>query len=169
MLPIFGPGGGVSLYAGVQHARHPEPMRDPMWTCIVLGAAAVFEGASLTITLRQFLNEAGATAFRAALHRSVDPLHRAGGRRGCAGRAARVAVGMVLGHRFAMPELEGVASLVIGVLRAGVAIRLIQESRWQGPGVNTARFRVTFREQRGRSGARGAIAAPSRFSRRARS
>jgi len=37
---IFGLGGGVSFYEGIQHIRHPEPLTDPMWNYIVLGAAA---------------------------------------------------------------------------------------------------------------------------------
>ena len=51
---IFGLGGGVSYYEGVQHIRHPEPMRDPTWNYIVLshrldrpeldGAASVLIG-----------------------------------------------------------------------------------------------------------------------------
>ena len=48
---IFGLGGGVSFYEGVQHVRHPEPMQDPMWNYIVLGAAGVFEGWSFAIAL----------------------------------------------------------------------------------------------------------------------
>jgi hypothetical protein len=37
---IFGLGGGVSFYKGVQHIRQPEPMRDPTWNYVVLAAAA---------------------------------------------------------------------------------------------------------------------------------
>ena len=36
---IFGRGGGVLSYEGVQHIRHPEPMHDPLWNHIVLGTA----------------------------------------------------------------------------------------------------------------------------------
>src|SRR6266576_5705620 len=41
---IFGLGGGLSFYEGVEHIRHPSPMQDPMWNYVVLGVAAVFEG-----------------------------------------------------------------------------------------------------------------------------
>src|SRR4051794_39080776 len=70
---IFGLGGGLSFFEGVQHILHPEPMRDPTWNYVVLAAAAVFEGSSFAIALRQFLKEAGATPFWEALHRSKDP------------------------------------------------------------------------------------------------
>ena len=67
---IFGLGGGVSFYEGVQHIRHPEPMRDPVWNYVVLSVAGVFEGASFVVALRQFLKQAGDTTFWEALHRS---------------------------------------------------------------------------------------------------
>jgi divalent metal cation (Fe/Co/Zn/Cd) transporter len=39
------------------------------------------------------------------------------------------AAGIALSHRFDLPELDGAASLVIGLLLAGVAVALIRESR----------------------------------------
>jgi cation diffusion facilitator family transporter len=127
---IFGLGGGVSFYEGVQHIRNPEPMRDPLWNYIVLGAAAVFEGASFAIALRQFQKEAGDTPFWEALHRSKDPTNYTVLAEDAAALIglAVAAVGIALSHRLATPELDGVASLVIGVLLAGVAVLLIRES-----------------------------------------
>src|SRR6478735_6949930 len=46
---IFGLGGGVSFFEGVQHIRHPEPLQDPAWNYVVLVAAALFEGVSFAI------------------------------------------------------------------------------------------------------------------------
>jgi cation diffusion facilitator family transporter len=51
---IFGLGCGVSFYEGVQRIRHPQPLHDPTWNFIVLGAAALFEGISFTVALRRF-------------------------------------------------------------------------------------------------------------------
>lgn len=56
---IFGLGGGISFYERVQHIRDPEPLQDPTWNDEVLGAAALFEGISFTIALRQFQRLAG--------------------------------------------------------------------------------------------------------------
>src|ERR1700686_1523128 len=70
---IFGVGGGLSFYEGVQHIRHPEPMQDPTWNYVVLGAAALFEGSSFLIALLQFLKQSGTTPFWRALHLSKDP------------------------------------------------------------------------------------------------
>jgi cation diffusion facilitator family transporter len=128
---IFGLGGGVSFYEGMQHIRHPAPMQDPTWNYVVLGAAALFEGASFFIALRQFLEKSGQTPFWEALHRSKDPTTYtvlAEDSAALVGLAV-AAGGIVLSHRFEMPELDGAASLIIGLLLAGVAVLLIRESR----------------------------------------
>jgi cation diffusion facilitator family transporter len=128
---IFGLGGGLSFYEGVQHVRHPEPLHDPMWNYVVLGAAAVFEGASFAIALRQFLKEAGDTPFWEALHRSKDPTTYTVLAEDAAALVGLLvaALGIALSHRFDKPELDGAASLVIGLLLAGVAVALVRESR----------------------------------------
>jgi len=41
-LLIFGLDGRVPFLQGVQHIRHPEPMRDPNWNPVVRTAAALF-------------------------------------------------------------------------------------------------------------------------------
>jgi cation diffusion facilitator family transporter len=128
---IFGVGGGLSFYEGVQHVRHPEPMRDPVWNYVVLGVAAVFEGASFAIALRQFLKQAGDTPFWEALHRSKDPTTYTVLAEDAAALVGLLvaAVGIALSYRFDKPEWDGVASLIIGLLLAGVAVALIRESR----------------------------------------
>src|ERR1043165_3531489 len=34
---IFGLGGGVSIYQGIIHIIHPEPLGNPLWNYIVIG------------------------------------------------------------------------------------------------------------------------------------
>jgi cation diffusion facilitator family transporter len=128
---IFGLGGGVSFYEGVLHVRHPEPMHDPMWNYIVLGAAALFEGWSFAIALRQFRKQKGATPFWEALHRSKDPTTYTVLAEDAAALAGLLvaAIGIALSHALAIPQLDGVASIMIGLLLAGVAVALIRESR----------------------------------------
>lgn len=128
---IFGLGGGVSFYEGIQHIRNPEPMTDPMWNYIVLGAAALFEGASFVIAFRQFRGQARGRPFWNALHASKDPstytvLAEDGAALAGLGIAA---LGIYLSHRFDIPEIDGAASVVIGLLLAGVAVLLVRESR----------------------------------------
>ncbi len=128
---IFGLGGGVSFYEGVQHIRRPEPLRDATWNYVVLAAAALFEGASLFVALRQFLKQSGKTPFWEALHRSKDPTTYTVLAEDSAALAglAIAAIGIALSHGLNMPELDGAASLLIGLLLAAVAVVLIRESR----------------------------------------
>jgi cation diffusion facilitator family transporter len=128
---IFGLGGGVSFYEGVLHVRHPEPMQDALWNYLVLATAGAFEGSSFVIALRQFLKEAGDTPFWEALHRSKDPTTYTVLAEDSAALAGLVvaALGIALSQRFDKPELDGAASLIIGLLLAGVALALIRESR----------------------------------------
>jgi len=128
---IFGLGGGVSIYEGVQHIQQPVPVRDVGWTYAVLLIAALFEGSSFLIALRQFRREARQRPFWSALHASKDPSTYTVLAEDSAALAGLViaAVGIYLSQRLDMPQLDGVASLLIGLLLAGVAVLLVRESR----------------------------------------
>ncbi|MBO4121481.1 cation diffusion facilitator family transporter [Cupriavidus gilardii] len=128
---IFGLGGGISAYEGVLHMMDPEPLRDPHWNYIVLGCAAIFEGISFAIALREFNREKGATPFWTALRSSKDPTTVTVVAEDAAALAGLLiaAAGIYASHRWNMPVLDGAASLVIGVLLAGVATLLVRESR----------------------------------------
>jgi len=128
---IFGLGGGVSAYEGVVHLRHPQPANDPFWNYVVLAAAAVFEGISFTIALRQFLVEAQDRPFWQSLRASKDPTtYTVLAEDGAALFGLLIAaIGIFLAHRLNMPALDGIASLLIGLLLAGVAVLLVREAR----------------------------------------
>ena len=128
---IFGLGGGVAFYEGVHHIRNPAPMSDPKWNYVVLALAAVFEGASFAIALRQFLGQTGKRPFWNALHASKDPATYTVLAEDDAALCGLLiaAAGVYASHRFGVPELDGVASLLIGVLLCGVAVLLVLESR----------------------------------------
>jgi cation diffusion facilitator family transporter len=128
---IFGLGGGVSLYEGIQHVREPHPLKDAHWSYIVLGLAAVFEGISFTIAWRAFRRERGDAGFWEALHRSKDPtVFTVVVEDGAALLGLAVAaLGVFCSHQLQMPRLDGVASIVIGLLLAGVAVLLARETK----------------------------------------
>ncbi len=129
---IFGLGGGISLYEGVQHILNPETLTDPFWNYVVLASAALFEGSSLAIALRQFLKKKPAgIGFWTAVLRSKDPSNftvLAEDSAALAGLAI-AALGVWGSHALNRPELDGAASIAIGILLAGVAALLIRESR----------------------------------------
>ena len=127
---IFGLGGGISMYEGVQHMRAPEPLTDPFWNYMVLGAAALFEGASFLVALRQFRSETKGRPFWRALHTSKDPsIYTVLAEDGAALLGLLLAAGGVYAsHALDMPVLDGAASVAIGILLAGVAVLLMRES-----------------------------------------
>lgn len=155
---IFGVGGGVSLYEGVLHVLHPNPLEDAHWNYIVLAFAAVFEGASLAIAFRQFSRERGDTPFWEALHTSKDPTTYTVLAEDSAALAglAIAALGVFASHRLDMPRLDGVASILIGLLLAGVAVLLMRESRGLlvGEGVSPETARAIEEIARGHEGVR---------------
>ncbi|HET9725677.1 MAG TPA: cation diffusion facilitator family transporter [Gemmatimonadales bacterium] len=130
-LLVFALGAGVSLYEGVLHISHPEPITDPRVSYIVLALAAVFEGGSWIVSVRQFNASRGQRGFYEAFRRSKDPpsflvLFE--------DTAALVGIAMAAAGTFAavrlqQPVYDGVASILIGLLLAGVAMLLAQESK----------------------------------------
>lgn len=128
---IFGLGGGMSIYEGIQHIRHPEPLTDPKWNYIVLAAATVFEGISFGIGLHAVFKTKGEKPFWKALHDSKDPGTFTVVAEDSAALAGLglAAIGIFASHYFGMPMLDGVASIAIGLLLAAVAVLLILESR----------------------------------------
>jgi cation diffusion facilitator family transporter len=128
---IFGLGGGISFFEGVMHVRQPIELKDPMWNYIVLASAGVFEGGSFYLSLRQFNSQRGDVPIWQALRVSKDPANYTVLAEDFAALVglAVAAVGIFLSHRLDMPQLDGAASMVIGLLLAGVAVLLIRESR----------------------------------------
>jgi cation diffusion facilitator family transporter len=128
---IFGVGGGVSAFEGVTHIMERKAAGDPFWNYVVLAAAAVFEGMSLAVALRSFIKQKGEQPFLEALHASKDPtVYTVVAEDGAALLGLAIAAaGVWASHRFDMPALDGAASVLIGILLAGVAVLLIREAR----------------------------------------
>ena len=142
---IFGVGGGVSAFEGVRRIFHPEPIGNPSWAYVVLGAAAMFEGASFAIALRNFLRQIGERRFLEALHTSKHPAAYTVIAEDTAALLGIVvaAVGVGISYRFDMPRADGIASVLIGILLASVAVFLIAEARGLliGEGLRAERVR----------------------------
>jgi cation diffusion facilitator family transporter len=128
---IFGLGGGISLYEGIVHVRNPPQLASPTWNYVVLACAAVFESISFYVAWRQFGQQRGQTPLYEALRVSKDPTTYTVLAEDSAALAGLLvaAVGIFLSQQLQMPQLDGAASIVIGILLAGVAILLIRESR----------------------------------------
>lgn len=130
-LFIFAIGGGMSIYEGIRHLRHPEPLTDPRWNYGVLGLAAIFEGYSWNVALQEFLASKREDNFWQAIHASKDPTVFAILLEDTAALIGLFVafVGVLSGHFLGNIYLDGVASIVIGVILCGVALLLAVESK----------------------------------------
>jgi cation diffusion facilitator family transporter len=130
-IMIFGVGGGISLYEGVLHVMHPAPLEDPTINYIVLGIAVVVEGIAWTLALKGFLRLKGKAGFWRAIQRSKDPTTFAVLFEDTAALLGLLVafLGIALGHWLEVPELDGVASILIGLILMAVAGVLIYETR----------------------------------------
>jgi len=128
---IFGLGGGLSVYQGIIHILHPEPLGDPLISYIVLALSILFEGASLVIAARAFSRVKGELGWWEAIVKSKDPSTFLVLFEDLAAVIGLVIVliCLYLGHRLEMPVLDGVASLLVGLLLIVVSIILARESR----------------------------------------
>jgi cation diffusion facilitator family transporter len=128
---IFGVGGGISFYEGVTHLQHPEQIKDPLWNYIVLGAAFVFDGISFIISLIQFNKQRGDTPFWQAVEKSKDPSSFVVLFEDAADVIGLVVAfaGVYFSHRLRTPYLDGIASIIIGLILTAVSLILTRESR----------------------------------------
>jgi cation diffusion facilitator family transporter len=128
---IFGLGGGISIYQGYMHIRHPEKLGDPFWNYIVLGASIIFEGTSLIIAIKEFNKVRGEQSWWEAVVRSKDPSNFLVLFEDSAAVAGLFVVMLFvyLSHALNKPFLDGVASVIVGLLLVAVSLVLARESR----------------------------------------
>jgi cation diffusion facilitator family transporter len=128
---IFALGAGVSFYQGVNHIRHPQPGGAFKWNYVVLGISFLSEGSSFLVALKEFNKTRKEESLWEAVKRSKDPatfmvLFEDG--------AALLGVVVVflclyIGQLTKNPYLDGVASLLVGLILTVASALLARESR----------------------------------------
>lgn len=128
---IFSIGGGMSFYEGIEHIKNPEPIKDPTMSYIVLSLAILFEGAALIFAVRSFRKTTRGKRFWRAIHTSKDPSSFAVILEDAAALIGLFVafVGVYFSYTLNMPVLDGVASIIIGVLLTIIAIVMAVESK----------------------------------------
>src|SRR5690606_8081474 len=130
-LLVFAVGAGVSFYEGVAHILEPAPVRNVAWTYAVLGLSMLFEGASWFVALREFRRQKGPHGYLAAVRRSKDPTTFTvlfEDSAALLGLAIAFA-GIFAAQQLEVPELDGVASIGIGLVLAATAAFLARETK----------------------------------------
>ena len=130
-LIVFALGAIVSIYQGILHIIHPEEMQDPMINYIVLGIAILCEGFSWTVALRTFRKMKGKMGYFEAFRRSKDPTTFTVLFEDTAALVGLfiALIGIFLAHQLNIPELDGAASILIGVVLAVSAWLLARETK----------------------------------------
>ena len=130
-ISIFGIGGGMSVYEGVLHMLHPVEAGNPLINYAVLAIAFAIEGTSFFVAMREFTKARGAVPAGVFIRTSKDPsLFTIVFEDSAAMLGLIVAfLGVLLGQLTGIPQFDGGASVIIGLILMSVAWLLARESK----------------------------------------
>ncbi|MEO8211938.1 MAG: cation diffusion facilitator family transporter [Myxococcales bacterium] len=134
-MVVFGGGGGLSIYEGLRAFFHPRVLGALWPNYLVIAAAAVFEGISLAIGLREFNAYRREKRFEgsalAVMRASKNPAIFVTVLEDVAALAglAIAAVGLTFSHVLANPAFDAIASILIGLVLVAEACLLGYECR----------------------------------------
>jgi cation diffusion facilitator family transporter len=134
-MVVFGGGGGLSIYNGIMALIHPKATTSLWPNYIVIVAAAVFETASLVVGLREFglyrRERRFAGSMLEVIRASKNPAIFLTVLEDSAALVGLViaAAGITLGHVLGSPAIDGIASILIGLVLVIEAVLLGFECR----------------------------------------
>jgi cation diffusion facilitator family transporter len=128
---IFAMGAGISVYEGVRHIQHPEPIGRPHVNYIVLGLAMLFEGTAWFVAWRAFKKYKGHRGYLRAVQEGKDPTMFVVLFEDSAAILGLVVAfcGVLLTDLTGISYFDGVASIVIGLILGGTAAWLAYETK----------------------------------------
>ena len=128
---IFALGGGISIYEGIAHLRHPRVIENPLINYAVLGLAVLFEGAAWLFAFRAFRQTKGRWGYIEAVQRAKDPslfvvlFEDSAALLGLLVALAGVGLSQLTGILY----FDGIASVIIGLILVGTAVWLAWETK----------------------------------------
>ncbi len=128
---LFALGAGISLYEGIIHMLHPEPMENVFVNYIVLMLAIIFEGGSCYVAFTEFMKVKGDFSLFQAIKRGKDPtmfvvlFEDIAALLGLVVALIGITIAVITGD----PSYDGMASIVIGVLLGVTALLLAFETK----------------------------------------
>ncbi len=128
---IFAVGAGISIYEGIDKLRYPHAVENVHINYIVLTLAGIFEGIAWTIAYKEFRRLQGSQSFVEAVLASKDPTVFTVLFEDTAAMLGLLiaGLGLAIGQALEIPELDGIASILIGVILALTAALLAVESK----------------------------------------
>jgi len=128
---VFSLGAGVSIYEGVANVLDPQPVQNEMVVYAVIGASALFDGATWWISLRSFRGETRYRDLFKAVRNSKDPpsfmvLFE--------DSASLIGLFIALiatyfSVRLDLPILDGAGSILIALVLATTAVLIARETK----------------------------------------
>ncbi len=128
---LFSLGAGVALYEGFEKLLHPHPIKNAHISYMVLLAAMVIEGFATYKAASEFNSRRGGRGVIQALKSSKDPALFAIVLEDVAAMVGLFCalIGIFIADHFSIAEADGIASIVIGLVLAFVAIFMSREIR----------------------------------------
>ncbi len=128
---IFALGGGISIYEGIKHLSHPEPISNPIINYIILGLALLFEGAAWIFAFKEFSRVKGKWGYIEAIQRAKDPsIFVVLFEDSAAMLGLLVAfIGVALSQYTGILIFDSIASIIIGLILVGTSIWLAYETK----------------------------------------
>jgi cation diffusion facilitator family transporter len=128
---IFSIGAGISMYHGVEKVLHPHPVDNPMINYVILILAMIFEGFAWWIAYKEFNLTRGKKGIFQAVAESKDPTIFTVLFEDTAAMLGLIValIGIWVSVTFNLPVIDGVASILIGVILAGTALLLALETK----------------------------------------
>ena len=130
-IMIFAVGAGISIYQGVSKLLVPHEITNPTINYVVLAIAMVFEAGAWWIAYKEFNRSKGRLGFIQAVRESKDPTVFTVLFEDSAAMLGLVVafIGIALTDLLGIPALDGVASIVIGLILGVTATLLAYESK----------------------------------------
>jgi cation diffusion facilitator family transporter len=130
-LLFFALGAGVSLYEGIAHVRHPEPVTDPSVNYVVLALSFAFEAGSWWVAVSAFRRTQGSLGLMQAVRRSKDPTTFTVLFEDSAALIGLLIAfaGIVAADAYDAPVFDGAASIGIALVLAAAAFVLARETK----------------------------------------
>jgi cation diffusion facilitator family transporter len=133
-VSIFGIGGGMSLYEGISYIQHITPeviTSDPTVSYVVLAISALIEGWSFSVAIRGFWKAKGDKTPWQYIKSSKDPSMYTVVFEDSAALLGLIFafLGIFFSHLLRNPYLDGMASIIIGLLLMGVAFILAFQTK----------------------------------------
>jgi cation diffusion facilitator family transporter len=128
---VFALGAGVSLYEGIMHVLDPQPIDTAAVSYVVIGLSAWFDGTTWWIALRNFRGRRRYRDLFRAIRDSKDPTSFMVLFEDSAALIGLMIVlaGTYLSVRLDLPQLDGVASILISIVLATTAALLARETK----------------------------------------